>query len=145
MTHLSGGAKSGIGFGVLLFCFVSIALGLWYRRVHLDLYSKKSNVWGGSWGVQAQRELQERINKNRDEAWAQAEAERHRDAHARAMAESHDMSSISEERADKDLEAQSGAGVVGSSAGYDLSQRHGLAHDQVTESANTPVVSKSGV
>lgn len=78
--HISGGAASGIGFGVALFILVSISLGMWYRRVHRDLYSNDPNVWGGSWGQQAQRELQECINKARAEEWARGEEQRQREA-----------------------------------------------------------------
>ena len=66
MTHLSGGAVSGIVFGSLLLFLCSISLLLWWRRVHRDLYSNDPNVWGGSWGVKAQRELQARIEQLKD-------------------------------------------------------------------------------
>jgi len=76
MTHLSGGAISGIAFGVGLFVFVAASLALWWRRVYRDHYSKDLNTWGGSWGVKAQQELQERLDREREEYWRAKEAER---------------------------------------------------------------------
>jgi len=74
MTHLSGGAISGIVFGTALFIFVSVSLALWYRRVYRDHYSKDPNAWGGSWGVKAQQELQARIDRQQAEEWRAKEA-----------------------------------------------------------------------
>ena len=96
MTHLSGGAVSGIIFGSMLFVFVSVSLLLWWRRVHKDHYSNDPNHWGGSWGAKAQAELQERIDKNNAERWAVQEAERD---HMRAV-------ELSQQEMMRDIEMQ---------------------------------------
>jgi len=74
MTHLSGGAISGIGFGTALFVFVAVSLALWWRRVYRDHYSKDPNAWGGSWGIQAQLELQAKFDRQREEEWKAKQA-----------------------------------------------------------------------
>lgn len=70
MGHISGGAASGIGFGVALFILVSISLVMWWRRVHRDHYSKDPNTWGGSWGVKAMQEAQARMDAENDARYA---------------------------------------------------------------------------
>lgn len=78
MVHLSGGAVSGIVFGSLLFFLGSVSLLLWWRRVHRDLYSNDPNVWGGSWGVKAQRETQARLDRAQEQQWVLDEIQRAR-------------------------------------------------------------------
>lgn len=101
MGHISGGAISGIIFGTMLFVFVSVSLMLWWRRVHLDHYSTAPDAWGGSWGAKAQKELQERIDRQRATRWAAEEEERER-----AQTEE-----LSRREAWHDVEAQAAASV----------------------------------
>ncbi|KAJ9658603.1 hypothetical protein H2198_003621 [Neophaeococcomyces mojaviensis] len=67
MTHLSGGAISGIAFGTALFVLVGASLALWWRRVHRDHFSNDPNAWGGSWGVKAMEQAQARMDEQRKE------------------------------------------------------------------------------